>query len=266
MSQPAMQPVVKRINSDTLDSHRPGIAGIFERFLRRFKNLSQALMLLPFYLLGGVLIGVSLTPCLWLVHWTWIKTQSFSIIWQCLFIGLAIGIGFFLYGFTLIFLSPFVNWLFRAKLAPFRGPYFSLPSIRWYIHNGATYMARYTFLEFITPSPFNIWFYRMMGMKIGKGTIINTSFISDPSLIEIGENTTVGGSATLLAHYGVGGYLVLSPVKIGSNVTIGLKASIMGGVEIGNEARILPHSVVLPKTKIPAGEVWGGIPARKMED
>ena len=32
-------------------------------------------------------------------------------------------------------------------------------------------------------------------------------------------------------------------------------------VEIGEKAKILPNSVVLPKTRIPAGETWGGVPA-----
>jgi len=40
-----------------------------------------------------------------------------------------------------------------------------------------------------------------------------------------------------------------------------LKASIMGGVTIGDDAKIMPHSVVLPKAKIGPGETWGGVPA-----
>lgn len=104
-----------------------------------------------------------------------------------------------------------------------------------------------------------------MGMKIGRGTIINSTHISDPSLIEIGDKVTIGGSATLVGHYGQGGYLVLAPVKIGDRATIGLKATIMGGVQVGAGAKIMPHSVVLPKTIIPDNETWGGVPARKIE-
>jgi acetyltransferase-like isoleucine patch superfamily enzyme len=68
----------------------------------------------------------------------------------------------------------------------------------------------------------------------------------------------------LCAHYGQGGYLVLAPIKIGDKVTVGLRSSIMGGVTIGEGAKILPHSIVLPKTQIPAGETWGGVPAQKI--
>jgi serine acetyltransferase len=104
-----------------------------------------------------------------------------------------------------------------------------------------------------------------MGMKIGRGVQLNTTNISDPSLIELGDKVTIGGSATIVAHYGQGGFLVIAPVKIGEGVTVGLKATIMGDVEIGEYAKILPNSVVLPKTRIPAGETWGGVPAVKID-
>ena len=101
-------------------------------------------------------------------------------------------------------------------------------------------------------------------MRIGKNCQINSTAISDPSLIELGDYVTIGGSATICAHYASGGFLVIAPVKIGSGATIGLRAIIMGGVEIGEKAKLLPNSVVLPKTKIPAGETWGGVPAIRL--
>ena len=91
----------------------------------------------------------------------------------------------------------------------------------------------------------------MMGMKIGKGVHINTTNISDAGLIELGDHVTIGGSATLFAHYAMKGYLVVSNLKIEEGVTIGLKATIMGDVEIGKYATIAPHEVILPKSKIP---------------
>jgi acetyltransferase-like isoleucine patch superfamily enzyme len=96
----------------------------------------------------------------------------------------------------------------------------------------------------------------MMGMKIGKGSHINTTNISDPGLIEIGEKVTIGGSAHLMAHYGTKGFLILEPVRIGDKVNIGLKATIMGDVVIGAQAQIGPHEAVLPKSRIPAGRKY----------
>jgi acetyltransferase-like isoleucine patch superfamily enzyme len=40
----------------------------------------------------------------------------------------------------------------------------------------------------------------------------------------------------------------------------------MPGVEIGEEAIVAAGSIVPMNTKIGAGEVWAGIPARKIKD
>jgi len=94
----------------------------------------------------------------------------------------------------------------------------------------------------------------MMGMKIGKHVHINTTNISDAALIEIGDKVTIGGSATIFAHYASKGYLVVEKVRIGKGATIGIKATIMGDTEIGEGALIGPHEVVMPKSRIPAAE------------
>jgi hypothetical protein len=264
---------------DPLNSHRGGLAGAFETLLRRFKNLLHIMMILPLYLFGCIFIGLAVAPGAAMVAWTVIETRRFDfshlgierggISWWALqgWAGGASVVGaIFLTGICLVFVLPAANFLLLAggRLKPWRGPYYSLEAIRWYIHNGITYVFRYSLLEIFTPTPIGILFYKLMGMRIGKGTVINTTAISDPSLIRIGEKATIGGSVTIVAHYGQAGFLVLSPVEIGSGATIGLRASIMGGVKIGQNARIMPHSVVLPKTVIADGEVWGGVPAVRL--
>lgn len=255
----------KREYADPLVSTRGGFAGIFETIMRRFKLAMHLALISPVYAVGSLVLGAALAPAIFVFELASRLAQGQSGILKYFIYGTGASLGFFAYGFSLILILPSVNFIFRTRLKPWRGPYYSIEAIRWFVHNGATYIARFTFLEFVTPTPFNILFYRLMGMKIGNGVMINTTWISDPSMIEIGDKATIGGSVTLTAHYGQGGYLVLAPTKIGQKVTIGLKATVMGGVVIGDDAKILPHSVVLPKTIIPAGETWGGVPAQKIE-
>lgn len=177
--------------------------------------------------------------------------------------GFTVMLCFFIYGISILFVAPFLNTIFRARLKPLRGSQVSVAFIPWYVHSCLTLIVRYSFLEFITPTPMSQLYFRMMGMKIGRDVIINTTAISDPSLIEFGNRVTVGGTACLLAHYAHGGHMVLSPIVVHDGATIGLRAIVMGGVEIGAKAKILAGSFVMPNTKIPAGETWGGIPATK---
>lgn len=255
---------MKKIDLETTHSDHRGFKGVFEKSLRRFKALSHLLIMLPVYGLASVILGLCLVPGISLFRWASEIPMNYSVGLQNIAYGLSIAAGYFLYGFALVFLVPLVNFIFRAKLTTWRGQYYSAESFKWFIHNGLTYLVRFTFLEFVTPSPLNLLFYQMMGMKIGRGSIINSTWISDPSLITLGEKVTIGGSVTIVGHYGQGGLLVVAPVTIGDGCTIGLKATIMGGAEIGAGAKILPHSVVLPKTRIPGGETWGGVPAQKI--
>jgi len=254
---------------DPSGSQRGGLGGLFESALRRFKTLLHLMMILPLYVLGSGILGLSVAPGVYLVSWASAGSMGWSAWARSWAIGSAVVGAIFLTGVMMIFILPATNRVFMLLLGgglkPWRGPYYSLEAIRWYIHNGITYMLRYTVLELFTPSPLAHVFYKMMGMKIGDGAVINTTAISDPSLIRIGEKVTLGGSVTIVAHYGQGGYLVLAPVEIGDGATIGLKASVMGGAKIGKGAKILPHSVVMPKTVVPDGETWGGVPAQKLD-
>ena len=254
----------KRTDVDSTRSHRRGIAGVAEGFFRTFRELSQMILLLPLYAMGCAWISLAVLPGLAVFRWAFLATRGWPILGRLWALGFCACFGYLLYGLSLIVLLPVLNKALHLKLKEWRGPYYSLPAVPWFIHNGITYIMRFTFLEFITPSPLNIIFYRWMGMRIGRGTVINSSHISDPCLITMGEKVTIGGSATIVGHYGQGGYLVLAPVMIGDRATIGLRATIMGGVAIGREAKVLPHSVVMPKTVVPDGEIWGGVPARKM--
>ena len=248
------EPVVKKkVDVDAVTSERRGVAGLFEMLLRRFRTGSYLIALTPLYLIGILAMGISATPGVYLFNFVidfssnWIKPLHYGAI-ACGLIA-----SYFLYGFTLIFVIPFFNFIMPFRLKPFRGSYYSLTSVPWYFHNAFTYIVRYTFLEFITPTPLNLLFYRMMGMKIGKGAHINTTNISDPSLIEIEDKVTIGGSVHIIAHYASHGYLIAERVKIRKGATVGLKATIMGDVEIGEGATIAPHEVILPKSRIPAG-------------
>lgn len=250
---------------DPLSSDRGGFAGFVESLLRKFKNFVHIALIVPLSASIIGMLGLAAAPGIaaYRTLMTFAEGSSFAV--ECFFMGASAALAFVIFGVTLLFAAPLLNLCFGGRLNPWRGPYYSLEAIRWYLHNAVLYMVRYSFLEFVTPTPLSVLFYKMMGMRIGKGSAINTTWISDPSLIEIGKKVTIGGSAALLGHYGQGGYLVLAPVKIGDGATIGLKATLMGGVTIGQNAKILPHSVVLPKTVVPDNETWGGVPARKID-
>ncbi len=235
-------------------SELTGIAWFIETLLKRFRTGFFLSALVILYAIVILAMGISVAPGVYFFSMVSEISSEWLPIIQYIVKGTAIITGFFLYGFSLIFVIPFFNFIMPFRIKPFRGSYFSLQSIPWYFHNAFIYVVRYTFLEFITPTPLNILFYKMMGMKMGKGVQINTTNISDAALIELGDHVTIGGSATIIAHYAVKGFLVVATTKIREGATVGLKATIMGDVEIGKYATIAPHELVMPKSRIPDGK------------
>lgn len=242
----------ERINVDSTTSNLTGYKGFIETILRKFRTPFFYSALVPVYLLAAIIMAISTVPGVYLFSYLYAFTLNSLQIIHYFAIALSIVCGYLLYGFTLVFVAPFFNKILPFRLKPFRGPYYSLHSIPWYFHNALIYLVRYTFLEFITPTPINILFYKMMGMKVGKGVHINTTNISDACLVELHDKVTIGGSAHIICHYAAKGFLVIAPVIIKKGATLGLKSTIMGDVEIGENAIIAPHEVVYPKTRIPA--------------
>jgi hypothetical protein len=242
----------EKIDVHSTSSYRSGFLGWFESSFRRFKTLGFMLLLTPIAALYVICMGVSLSPGIYLFQSVDAWTLHAPPLIRTLSLGISLASGFLLYGVTLIFVVPLANKLLPLKVKPLRASWFSISVIPWYYHNALTYLVRYTFLEFITPTPMNKLFFQMMGMKIGKGSMINSTNISDPCLIEIGDYVTIGGSATLISHYGMKGMLIIDKLIIHDNVTVGLRACVFGDVIIGAGATIKPNEVLLPKTRVEA--------------
>lgn len=241
----------KRIDTEAGTSDRPGVLGWVEGFLRRHRVLAQILTMSPLLFVYITSVGLAMSPFfLFLKYFIQVFNQG-AFWYHYLALPLALGSSFICFIVILVLVVPLFNWPIRGFVRPHRGSAFSLENIAWMYHNALTFLVRYTVLEFITPSPLAQFFYKAMGMKIGKGVIINTTNISDPCLITIEDSVFIGGSAHILGHYGVKGYLVLAPVVIKKGASIGLKATIMADVIIGEKAVVKPHTAVLPKTQVP---------------
>ena len=244
----------KRIDINDTSSELSGVLGFLESFLRKYKGLAFLFAIMPLGICYLLSFAISFTPGYIIVSKTISLTGSQNYLVHAFLVGLSLGLSYLIYGFTLIFVVPIFNKLIPLRRRPWRGNWFSVQVIPWYFHNGLVQLVRYTFLDFVTPTPLNTYFYRAMGMKIGKNCIINTTNISDPCLIELEDNVTIGGSVTIFGHYGQSGILIFAPVLIKKGATIGLKASIMGDVVVGERAIVKAHEVLLPKTRVPNRE------------
>ena len=105
------------------------------------------------------------------------------------------------------------------------------------------------------------------GVTIGAGTCIDRGAFGDTvigentkidNLVQIAHNVRVGRNCVMAAHTGISGSVI-----IGDGCQFGGRAGIADHVNIGDGARIAAAAGVMKN--VPAGETWGGSPARPLK-
>lgn len=234
-------------------------------WLERFATPIQVVITLGAYTQIAVLAGISTAPGVFVALRVWDMTTAWSPVARLL-IGCCLGWAvYFSYAICVVFVVGAFRVVTRAGAPVGTFPYYSLRAFRWASYNALILLVRYTCMNFLRVTPFLTLFHRFMGMRIGRRVQINTLIVGDSNLIEIGDDTVIGGDVTLVAHAAEHGRLVTAPVKIGSRVTVGLMSVIFPGVTIGDGAMIAANAVVVKGTTIGPREVWGGVPARKLQ-
>ena len=114
------------------------------------------------------------------------------------------------------------------------------------------------------PVPLMRLIYQILGADLGDNTY-SSGILLDPPMIHIGSNSIVGQFALLVPHVIEGDKLAHYPIRIGNNVTVGAHSVVLSGVTIGDNAIVATGAVVAKGTRIAANEVWGGVPARKLQ-
>lgn len=225
-------------------------------------TLGQLLLTFGLYLLGILFIGISLFPGVWLCYHTWVATPHLAGGIRILLFSFSISASYFIYGFTIILLVGMLRVIFRLNLKEGEYRLFSPGAIKWFVVNSLYHVVSVTFMDFILLTPFASMFYRLMGAKVGANVQINSKFGADLSLLEIGDDTVIGGHSTVICHSFERGRLVLKKVKIGKKAVIGLNSVILPGCEIGDGAMVAAGAVLGRNTKVAARDVYFGVPAQ----
>jgi acetyltransferase-like isoleucine patch superfamily enzyme len=111
------------------------------------------------------------------------------------------------------------------------------------------------------PGKTNQFFYKKMGIKIGKNVQIMPDVRMDiffPELIEIGDNVIVGQETFFACHEFNVHEFRYGKIKIGKNVLVGARAFLLPGIEVGDNA-IVPANTTIYKD-VPQNNIAFGSP------
>lgn len=105
-------------------------------------------------------------------------------------------------------------------------------------------------------------------VTISEGALVGAHVVLMPGAT-LGPNARVGPGAYIGPETCVGvgakvgeGAILAAGVDLGSYVRIGAGCVIAEGVSIAENARVRTGSIIPPSTRIRAGEIWQGVPAR----
>lgn len=216
-------------------------------------------------IVGAVLLALALIPSYYLVFAAWKFTSTMpDTFWRVLLVCLSVGFAFFIFGDTLMIVIVLFKKLLRISNREATGNYRSLAVVTVGVHNFLMNLIQFFYLPLVRSTPLIVWFYRGMGMKIGKDTIITTWRIFDCDMIEIGDHCVIGGAVAISAHIAEKGHGILKKVTIGDRVTIGANTNVMPGVTIEDNVIVGANSLIPKDSHLEANSVYGGVPIRKI--
>ncbi len=227
-------------------------------------TVGQLFFALLMYAMGTVFFGLALVPALAFIFKIWAYAASLSVFWKLFVMGMALSAGFIIFGLSLILVIGLTRTLLGLRLKEGNHSIFSWEAMKWAFISTLYLLINFTFMDFVLLTPFANLLLRLLGAKLGKNVQINSKFIFDATLLEIGDNTVVGGGAIIIGHIVERGILKLKKVKIGNNVTVGSHCTVMPGCEIGDNAIIGAGAVLLKNTKVEPKSIYFGVPAENI--
>ena len=133
--------------------------------------------------------------------------------------------------------------------------------------------------------------YRLLGMKVGKGSrIMMKTIVTHPWKIKIGDNATINEYCYLDGRGGlsIGNNVNIAlrsmlitgshhtgsiafdyytePIKIEDDVWLGSQSMVLNGCTIGHACIIGAGAVVQPRSHCEERSIYGGVPAKKIKE
>jgi non-ribosomal peptide synthetase-like protein len=156
-----------------------------------------------------------------------------------------------------------LKWLLLGRVAPGEHPLWSCWCSRWdFLYVVWTQLAR-PLLSGLEGTLLLNWYLRAMGARIGRRVVLGPGFaqIVDPDMLSIDDDATVHG--LFQAHTFEDRMLKIDRVSIGKRATVASAVVLLYGAEIGDEASVAAHSVVMKREKLMAGRAYVGYPTRE---
>jgi non-ribosomal peptide synthetase-like protein len=112
-----------------------------------------------------------------------------------------------------------------------------------------------------TGTPFLAPLLRLFGARIGRRVYMETTFLTEFDLVQVGDDATIGATTSLQTHLFEDRVMKISKVTVGSGCSIGPRAVMLYDAVLEEGAQLDALSLAMKGECLPAGTKWRGIPA-----
>jgi acetyltransferase-like isoleucine patch superfamily enzyme len=170
-----------------------------------------------------------------------------------------------LFAFVLMPVSATATWLTSARTPETED--LPIAEMRWPMMRWARYMVSIHIVRVFAgtlyrSSPVWTWYLRMNGARIGRRVYVNSLYVSDHNLIEIGDDVVIGADVHLSAHTVERGLLRIAPVRLGRRVMLGVNTVVDIGVHCEDGCQVAALSFIPKHSRLEANCLYGGVPVR----
>ncbi|MFJ8470953.1 Pls/PosA family non-ribosomal peptide synthetase [Kitasatospora sp. NPDC094011] len=118
-------------------------------------------------------------------------------------------------------------------------------------------------LNYLTGTPLASWVMRLFGARIGRRVWLNTTYLTEFDLVEVGDDAAVGEFTSLQTHLFEDRVMKMSKVVVGPASSVGVRCVVLYDAEVGAETTLDAMSLVMKGEHLPPRTKWRGIPGRR---
>lgn len=108
------------------------------------------------------------------------------------------------------------------------------------------------------------WYFRMLGMHIGRRACLMTTDFTEFDLVRLGNDVALNEDCTIQTHLFEDRVMKMSTVVIGSRVSIGSNTLILYDTVIEDDVKVGDLSLLMKGERLLKGTEWSGAPVRRI--
>ncbi|WP_226346260.1 Pls/PosA family non-ribosomal peptide synthetase [Agilicoccus flavus] len=169
--------------------------------------------------------------------------------------------------FPLVYLAE--RWLLPLVVARLAGrdlqegehPLFGLVHLRVWLVGKAMELSP---MSNLAGSAYAPGYLRLAGARIGQACHIGTAKVALPTLVDLGDDVTVGYATHLAGASLHDGVLRIGRVRIDDAATVAANCVLTGPCRVGERALLREQSSLAAGAALPSREAWQGAPAKRL--